>query len=117
MELTTILPCLSAIVALLGALVAFLKGIGKRKATKNLTQVEQEEILRKYMISECVKAQHAVKYLRKDIPKDEVSKYKHNIVMEKITMYAMGSGYTWYNEEVWSQKLTDYIKETKEVQA
>ena len=41
---------------------------------------------------------------------------KHMPVLENIKVYALACGYTWYHQDMWSDKITEYIENSKEVQ-
>ena len=92
------------------AIIAIVKGLAKRKATKNLTIAEQEKDMRKYMIDECSSVESFSKILKGAMSKQELSDYKRNTVLKNMELYAKANGYTWYNSDVWGNELTEYIK-------
>ena len=114
--LNIILPCLSAVCTLVGLIVAYVKGTNKKKAVNALTEKEQKDMLYSYMLEEAKKAQRKSKFFQPTMSKQEVANEKRESVMEKVTMYARGANFTWYDENEWNEKLTKLLSDAKELQ-
>lgn len=98
-------------VQILTAIVAVVKGLTKRKTSKHLSKVEQENDLYDYMVNETANMERFAKVIKNSMTKDELSKYKRDTVMKNMTLYARANGYSWYDESVWGNELTKYIEQ------
>ena len=114
--ISIVVPCVSALCAVIGLVVAFFKGRSKKKATSNLNQKDQENILYSYMVEEAKKVQKKAKYFQPTMSKQQVAEEKHDTVMEKVEMYARGANYTWFVKEEWDEKLKKLLSDAKELQ-
>ena len=97
------------VVEIIMTIVAVVKGLYKRKVTLKLSRTEQEIDMSNYMIDECSTVETFSKFLKQSMSKQELSEYKRNTVLKNMKMYAKANGYTWYNEGVWGDTLTNYI--------
>lgn len=102
---------LLAVMECIMAIVAIVKGISKRKATGNLTHLEQENDLRKFMVDECSNVERFSKFLKATMSKQELAEYKRSTVLKNMKLYAQANNYIWYNEGVWGDVLTKYISD------
>lgn len=100
-----------AVFELITATVAIAKGLFTKKTKAKLTQLEQENDLWDYMVDECSNMEGFARVIKNSMSKEQLAEYKHTTVMKNIKLYAKANGYEWFNEGVWSQYLTDYIKE------
>lgn len=100
-----------AVFELITATVAIAKGLFNKKTKAKLTQLEQENDLWDYMVDECSNMEGFARVIKNSMSKEQLAEYKHTTVMKNIKLYAKANGYEWFNEGVWSQYLTDYIKE------
>ena len=91
------------------AIIAIAKGLAKRRTTKELNKAEQEKDMRKYMISECGTIEQFSKLLKNAMTKEELANYKRSTVLKNMYLYAKANGYSWYDEDVWGNELTEYI--------
>lgn len=113
---TTILPIMSAVATVVGLIVAFVKGRKAKRLYQSLTRKEQENVLYNYMVEEAKKIQKKSKFFQPNMGKQQVAEEKHDTVIEKVTMFARGAGYTWYDEIEWSNKLVTLLSDAKELQ-
>lgn len=102
-----IVACLFSIYT---SVMAIVKGLSKRKTTKALTQVEQENDLYDYMVNQTIQVESFSKIIANSMTKEELSVYKRNTVINNMTLYAKANGYLWYDSDVWGGKLTTYIE-------
>ena len=113
--LQTILQCLPLAGAIVGAVVAIVKGFSKNKASAKLTENEQRSDMDNYMRSECSNVEQFSSFLKTSMSKEQLSAYKKNTVLRNCKMYAMAQNYTWYNEGVMEENLKNYIAQANEV--
>lgn len=103
-----VVPIVLIVLSTAGMLCSFIYGRMKKKATSKLTQSEQEKDLEVYMVKVITKTEVFSKNL--NMAKGDLSKYKRDEVLDKVTMYAMGNNYTWYCPDTWGKKIDSYIK-------
>ena len=104
------------VISIIGLATNYIVGRKNRKIKSKLTTVEQEQDLYNKMVEECIKVQKFSKFLKNSMTKENLANYKHNTVLENIRVYALACGYTWYHEDNWSDKINEYIKNSKEIQ-
>ena len=98
-------------ISLASGVMAYLKGKSNRHLTKALSQAEQRDDLRSYMIEEIEGAESTSKMFQIT----DTAEWKKATVLKNVTLYAKGQGYSWYDKEEWSTKIDDYVKGTKKV--
>lgn len=116
MNVAQIISVTMAGLSIVGGFCAYLKGRGKRKITSKLSQVEQENDLWDYMVSQIKRTETKSKFLKGTMSKEELSKYKKEEVLEKLELYAKGNQYMWYSPSVWSGEIDKYLEDAKTVQ-
>ena len=110
-DVKIIVALVLAVFEMITATVAIIKGLFNRKTKARLSQLEQENDLWDYMVAECSNMEGFARVIKNSMTKEQLAEYKHTTVMKNIKLYAKANGYGWFNEGVWSQYLTDYIKE------
>ena len=111
-DFNSIILLLAILYGTASGLWAYFSGRSKRKITKALSQVEQQEDLRQQMVAEIESAETTAKLFG---VKTDTATWKKSTVLKNVTLYAKGQGYSWYNEEEWSVKIDEYVKGTKRV--
>ena len=118
MDVTTVcIYVAGAVCTILSSAIAFFKGKGKKAETKKLTEVEQREDLRRQMVDEIKVTENQAKMFNMAMPKSEISKWKHSTVIKNLHLYALGNGYNWFDKEEWSNKIIEFVEDTKQVNA
>ena len=100
----------SAVFSLISAVCAIINGVKKRKSTQVLTETQQWDDLRMFMVNECSRVERFSKFLKNSMSKQELSDYKKTEVLKNLALYAKANGYTWYNHITWENVLKDYIE-------
>lgn len=104
-----------AVFEIVTAIVAVVKGLKNRKTSQRLSQVEQENDLYNYMVSQCSDMERFARVIKGSMSKSELAEYKRSQVMKNITLYAKANGYIWYCESVWATELEEYISSANAV--
>lgn len=107
--LKIIIFALSCLFSLFGTLSAIYNGLKKRKTTKALTEGQQWDDVRRFMVNECSRVERFSKFLKNSMSKTELSDYKKTEVLKNLALYAKANGYSWYNHTVWELELKEYI--------
>lgn len=101
--------CFLALISLATGIIAYIRGKNNSRLTKSLSESEQREDLRKYMIEEIESAESTAKMFQTSNTAD----WKKMTVLKNVTLYAKGQGYGWYDKDEWSENIDNYVKGTK----
>lgn len=108
-NVTLWLPVIGILLSVVSSIVAVCKGKSTSKAKSKLTQVEQENDVYDYMVSECSRVEVFSAFLKNSMSKEQLSEYKKNEVLKNVGLYAQSKGYTWYSKAIAEKDLEDYI--------
>lgn len=107
-----IITLLAIVYGLVSSIVSFIRGKRNSNTAKALSQVEQRDELRRYMINEIEVAERTATLFSENMDK---GKWKKDTVLRNVTLYAKGQGYSWYNQEEMSNEIDTYVEGTKKV--
>lgn len=107
-----IITLLAIVYGLVSGIVSFIRGKRNSNTAKALSQVEQREGLRRYMVNEIEVAERTAILFPENFDK---GKWKKDTVLRNVTLYAKGQGYSWYNEKEMSDEIDAYVEGTKKV--